>query len=355
MNSNPMPSRNPDVEPPEIIKHLIGENLPIQEDYRAYLQDRYTFDPPAISGEVDGDPRDSTIYPDDGKAMVDLLTDTGEQPLLGEEFSMVLQASQGTPVDLLPPEPLTPRNLDRLLSDLVDDTADYEAWVPMETEIIDQTAVGEFRQLVPGSILRFHVDVGETMSMFTLLPDRSPTGFSWYYLSTQPADGNMMEGLLDAEEAQRLSSLLTADGDRILESVPDRIKNASNLLSTHLHANNHSPTPDGWLTTHCEVDMEAGEFLAPRYEATFVHKSEDFVIEVKPINAESVIDSESSEVSSTETKIKIHDPNGDGTHTWELHFAPDPLTETIEQNYPVEINGPDFLDMMESINNLLER
>jgi hypothetical protein len=101
--------------------------------------------------------------------------------------------------------------------------------------------------------------------------------------------------------------------------------------------------------------MDASEFLAPRYEATFVHKSEEFVIEVKPINAEPAIDFEASEYTDTEIRLETNDANGPITHTWELHFAPDSLTEAIKQDYPEAVDGPDFLNMMESINNLLEQ
>lgn len=343
----PTPDENANT--PAAIHSLVGVDKRLRENWLSFIRDVNGVEPAIFTGEVDGDPRDRSIYPEDPKEMASLLNpEVGAGSVLEEELSMAVQAVQAQRTDAFPPMPLTPTRLDDLLSMLMERfEGEYEAWVALEPETVDDTAVGEYREAVPGSILRFYLFYEETASIFTLLPDTSPGGFSWYHLSTQPEDSTPVQMVVESAEAQSLQSLLQEDGDRILQSVPDRIANASTLLGTYINTADPSPTPDGWLTTQCELADEA-KLLNPRYNASFVHKAEDIVLEVSPLPAEGVI--EGGEETADSLKVELDGEELDKpTHTWELHFADEDVKDAVHEEYEQDVKGVVLMDMMETI------
>jgi hypothetical protein len=342
---------------PALLDALRGQQAGLQQAMVKNVQDLRGIDPKQFTGNVDGDPRNGDIYPDGVQEQAELLT--GESPgVLTEEFQMHLQATKALRVDTLPPEPLTPTDLDDLLQRLAAhcgvDESDYEAWIPIEPEHIDDTAVGEYRAAVPGSIIRFYLETEGSMGVFSLLPSyETDVGFAWYSLSVSDADDGLRQSAIEAEESQRLSGLLTADGDRILETTPDRIRNASNLLGTLLHRENPSPTPDGWVVTDCERDVEASEFLAPRFTATFVHQESDVVLEALPEPADPPLDP--TDADDTSDELSLSNPNdSDAAYRWKLSFAPDEVQEEVSYIFEERIAGQDFLQIMNEVSDLLE-
>jgi hypothetical protein len=180
--------------------------------------------------------------------------------------------------------------------------------------------------------------------------------FSWYALGITDADGGLRNAAIDAEESQRLSGLISEGGDRVLETTPDRIRNASNLLNTVLHQENPSPTPDGWLVTECKLDSETSELLAPRYTGTFVHKETDIVLEVIPEPAEPPLnDNDNSEPVDESSGFSISNPNNPGNaYNWVLSFAPEDVHEEIADSFSSQIAGREFAQIMKEVNQLVE-
>lgn len=340
---------------PELVAILRGQRAEIQEKMVAMVREQYGIDPKTFTGSINGDPRSVEIYPDNPANQVDLLTGDSTN-LIAEEFQMQFQMVEGLRVDTLPPKPLTPTDLDDLLQRLAShcgiDESEYEAWVPIEPEIIDETAVGEYRATVPGSIIRFHLETGGAIATFALLPCyETDIGFAWYSLGVTDADDGLLAATIESEEAQRLSGLLTSDGDRLLETTPDRIRNASNLLGTVLHSENPSPTPDGWIVTECKRDDDASELLAPRYTGTFVHKETDIVLEVLPEPADAPLRSNNAEVDRDLSGMAISNPNdSDTAYRWNLSFAPDDVHDDLTDSFDEHVAGKDFNQIMAAVN-----
>jgi hypothetical protein len=350
----------PDEPIPDLVKALRGQREEIQEKMMALVLEKHGFNPRQFVGTIDGDPRNKHVYPDNPEDQAELLTGDSTS-ILSEEFQMQVQKTQGTRIDTLPPEPLTPTDLDGLLQRLAAavgvNESDYEAWIPIEPEQIDDTAVGEYRAAVPGSILRFHLETGGVIATFSLLPClETEVEFSWYALGIGDADGGLQNSVMEAEESQRLSGLISENGDRILETTPDRIRNASNLLNTVLHQENLSPTPDGWLVTECKRDDDASELLAPRYTGTFVHKVTDIVLEVIPEPAEAPLDdNDNGEPADESSGLSISNPNNPGNaYNWVLSFASDDIQKEIADSFSSQIAGREFTQIMKEINQLVE-
>lgn len=343
----------------ELVDALYGQHDRIREEMVAMVKEKHGLNPNRFTGEVNGDPRNGELYPDDPREQIDLIT-TDATSVLAEELSMQFQRAEGLRVDSLPPEPLTPTDLDSLLQRLAAhrgiDESEYEAWVPIEPEQIDNTAIGEYRAAVPGSILRFHLESEGQVASFTLLPCYETTiGFAWYVLSVTDADDELHNATIEAEEAQRLSSLLTADGDRLLETTPDRIRHASNLLGTVLHQKNPSPAPDGWLVTECQRDADASELLAPRYAGTFIHKESEIVLEVLPEPADNPFKNADAGPAEEQADAPVQQPNDPSSaYQWEISFAPDYIHDELTDSFDKQVAGEDFTRMMTTINNLLD-
>lgn len=343
-----LPSLGSETEPPAPIAELIGVDEELSKSWERLVIEKAGIHPRSFTGEIEGNPRDGDVYPSGGEEMMDLVdpAEDGES-LLSEEFSMAMQATTSDRCGGLPPKPLTPTELQTLLEKMFDAfETNYSVWVPIEPEMIDKTAVGQYRQATQGSIIRFHIETNDTFSSFSLLANNSRCGFEWYHLSTSPAGSQMAEMAVNAGEPQRLESLLKDDGSRLLETVPDRIRSASNLLGAYIHTENPSPTPDGWITTTCEIADEA-KFFNPRYNATFAHQSSDAVLEVTPLEAKSAIDEEASETSTEGLKIAIdEDTVNTPTHTWEAHFVGDETAEELSEEFDKRVQGETLVEIM---------
>jgi hypothetical protein len=346
------------LDPPQLVQEMIGQDSQMQEAFAQRILRKRGVNPDYFTGEIDGDPRNKRAYPSEPREQVELVTDSGDD-LLTEEFQMHMQSVGKPRIDSLPPEPLTPTDLKQLIDLVIESVdpidSDYEVWVPIEPEIIDKTAVGEYRNAVPGSIIRFYLEYDGTFSIFTLLPTAdSPIGFSWYYLSTRADDDSLTNGLLESEEAQGLSTLLDSDSNEVLERTPDRIRCASNLLGGMLHAEDPSPTPDGWIVTEAKHDEEKSDLFVPRFQASFVHQESDIVLEVTPLNADPVIQQNESEVTDTGLRLSVAntDPE-DATHVWDLHFAPDHVEDEISEAFSPTVTGPELVDIMKAVNDAL--
>jgi len=344
------------VEIPEKIKELIGRDPEIRSEWGKIVRAECGLDPLEITGEHDKDPRDQQLFEDNFDLFEETLNPDTNTSAIHEEFSMAITAATSEIIDTIPPKPLKPRELNDLFSNIYDiPESERTVWVPIEPENIDETAVGEFRRKIEGSIVRFFVEYEETLSIFSLLPNMSENGFSWYFVSTNPIDAGISKAMLEGSESQRLDSMVGPDGYNILETVPDRIRDASTLLSKHIHTKRRSPTPDGWITTLCERNGEKSELFNPRYDATFVHKETEIVLEVKPLEADKLASDENTTVDSSGVKIHF-DPETveKPTHTWELHFADDDIEEAIADSFEPEVKGDAFYEMMETINDELE-
>jgi hypothetical protein len=347
---------------PPILDPLVGDTNSYSLTHYHSIMSEIKKWPREFTGKIDGDPRAQSSYSDDMEEMVETITGVGtkeqdsEDDVVAEEFSMQMQRLSGRVTEAVPPVPLLPQTLSNLLSDLVQaPESDYTVWVPIESETIDKTAIGKFREETPGKILRFTIEYNDTFTPFNLMADFSEEGFSWYQMKT--TGGSMWDGLLEAEEAQRLDEIVDAKGDsRMLFSVPDRVKHASSLLETRLTPSDPSAAPDGWVTTRCERDDEISELFEPRYNATFVHQETDMVLELHPEPAERVVEDAdldfnsdgSIQMDASDAKVE-REP-----YQWDLHFAPDRITDDITSNFPDALRKLDIRRLLRRVDELAE-
>jgi hypothetical protein len=352
----PGPDRNGPIddesnyEPPEEVTELLGTSSKMEKQWIELFKERHSFDPNELTGEIDGNPRSKTAYPPSPDDQAELLT-TGGDKLLTEEFQMHVQAVGGDRIDTLPPKPLTADELSELLERILDrdGTTEYEVWVPLEGEIIERTAIGEYRQHMPGNIIRFRILKDELVSSFSLLPFTDPLGFAWYYVGTVPVGTG--EKVMESEESQRLDSLVGNEGDSPLSSTPQRVLNATRLLNTFIHAEDQTAAPDNWLTTFCKLDELETELFQPRYNATFIHTPSEIVLEVKPVQDSTVPTEQADDgVSVDITDDTLHEP----THTWSLSFADAEIEESIAEEFPAEIRGEELPTIMKAVDDRLE-
>lgn len=286
-----------------------------------------------------------------------------ETQIIGEEFSSQMSKMMASHCPNIPPKPLTVNQLEHELADFPVENSKYTCWVSCEKEYIKDTAAGEYREYVEGNILRFTLDLeGEMLMSFELVPDFSPTGFSWYR-SESPG---MIEddALLDLSQSRRLQALRDADNVEKIINLEEKFSNASHLTERPLTGTQIDPTPKGWVVTQCKIDEDHAEIGFPRYKGTFVHKESGIVIEFsglapegqfqeqlldqeqespKPLQLNTIDPKQKHEHSHPEEKKE------DNTHEVEVHFAPDTLTEDVESRYGEEVKGNEIYHMMRFI------
>jgi hypothetical protein len=107
----------------------------------------------------------------------------------------------------------------------------------------------------------------------------------------------------------------------------------------------------------CERDGEKSENLKPRYNATFIHKKEDIVIELIPLEAERVIKEINQErtIDGHQIGFEMTD-NVDSPrpgYEWEISFADENIMQTIENQYDNKIVPIEAYNMMLDINEQL--
>jgi hypothetical protein len=348
---------------PHYLEPISGaSHVTFAEDYEAAILAELEEHPTYIDGENRINPRDRSLYPDDPTEQLELVKgdsrteSKSDEDLIAEEFDMQMKRVMGLQCEALPSAPLTPTVLQEILDQAIPSSLSYTCWIPMEAEIIDKTAVGEYREQVPGKILRFTIEHADHFTSFLLLPDISDIGFSWYHMKT--CGGGLREAMLDAEEAQRLQQIIQAEDEGILFSIPDRIKNASGLLHARLSATERSPTPDGWLTTLCERDADKSQIFDARYRATFVHQDTDTVLEIHPekstVEFQELQENRKKDKKEITFKGDFNDTESEvNGHTWELHFADDEVVEEIESEFEEVVTGRDIRKIMETVSDLL--
>lgn len=322
------------------------------------------------------DPRSARSYPDTTEGRMNLLIRMNEGELdeadeaRAEELMSQMQILDGefTHVPELPPKPLTAEALDELLrSGRFDYDADEVAcWVDCEREYIDDIAVGEYREYVAGYILAFWIDAADNhLIRYMLIPDYSPTGFSWY---RQLPTNRMVESeaILDTSQARRLVSLLESDDPIEILNPPDRVLNTAALFETSMMRGEQSATPMDWVETSCELNDEVSESFLPRYDATFVYEPSGIVVEVTPLP---ISDAEKNRVDDTmdqmaqamgidsDSSPQQHDDIDladvtTPTHRITVHFAPEEIEQTIREQYGDEMTGPVVHQVLRRISEL---
>lgn len=335
---------------------LVGPS-PSTDDPFWFLPDDVDRDPRTITGYHDFDPRDRASYPDDPHAMVELMApsddDFGQnedQLVLAEELQMQIFRAMNDRTGYLPPRPLSPHDLKHGLESCLPGSFDeYTIWVPTQPAIIEQTSIGEYRDLVGEPILQFIVEYDNWRFPVNLTPDASEAGWGWCVGTvTKGAIWNAMD---DSTQSRRLEGLLAQAGDPSEAlNPPSILLNAANLLGVPLIGTETSPLPDDWTVTKCELTDEASTLFRPRYEATFVHGPTQIVVEVTPLEAEPVSDEDfeqlfdgsspspnalsgldqftdqsSGGVSNSRQENESPTPSADGdkTHDWTLHLPPE--------------------------------
>lgn len=332
-------------------------NRPLEE-----IEAKVGTHPIRLIGEMNSDPRSQNSYPNkvDKKTKL-LLPDENagvkNEDLLSTELDMQIKRTIGLPSTALPGYPYTPEELSGIFRDAIPAPKDaYTIWIPHEPETIDRTAVGEYRQCVEGDIIRFSVEHNNYFTTFVLIADASEFGFSWYQMAT--TGGSINDGFLQASESQRLEQLLRNDGKNFLATLPDRVRHASGLLGKRLTPDNQTPTPNEWITTMCKRDSEKSVALKPRYEATFIHKEKEIVIELIPLQANEVIEDLNGErtkdgygVDIEPTTAAEEQPPG---YEWEVSFANDRIAEELNEKYNEQIYAEDSAQMMVDISEMLD-
>lgn len=334
--------------------------------------------PSTFTGELDSDPRSKHTYPEDPKEVINLMTETAteaespskEETLLADEYQMQLHGITGLKARKLPPHPLTPHQLEDLLTKHIGcPPKDYSVYVPIEPDSIDHTAVGEYRNVVEGDIIRFTIDYNRQAITFTLIPTFDESGFAWHSLG--PTESALRNISIRGENTTELSELLEADNrSEFLTGLPDRITNAGHFLNRRISPKHPSPTPKGWVTTKCDLDREAGDFLAPRYTATFVHES-DIVLVTEPIDnvtTEFLGQPAPTEDGTDYAHPQLHKNKPDdipddedldtitgdeATNTWDIEFAPAQLEATIKDKYSDPIPPSELYPLMDTISRQL--
>jgi len=293
-----------------------------------------------------------------------------EKKVLSEELSMQMNQALGQRVEALPPYPLTPAELeDNLCDTLSCPRDDVTVLIPNERDYLERTAVGQYIQEVEGNIARFYLIYNNTEFSFVLVPDISKIGFGWYSLG--PNDERLAKMAISGENRTTLKELVnTPGGNTFLDQLPDRIIRASSFLRRQVSPKYPSPTPDGWVTTMCE-HRDEGDFLAPRYHATFVHQATSIVLETEPVGSvetdliplgesggesellptrEATVDSEHDDQPDEEETISQREP----TNTWYIHFANDELATFLSEKYTDPIPPGELYALMMTVSRYLD-
>ena len=319
--------------------------------------------PIRLTGEMESDPRDKHSFPGGMEQMAELLvpdeeTGIANEDLLSTELDMQMKRTMGLPSTALPGYPFTPEELSGIFRDAIPAPKEaYTIWIPHEPEIIERTAVGKYRQCVEGDIIRFTVEHNDFFTSFVLIADASEYGFSWHQMTT--TSGSINDGLLNVSESQRLEQLLRNDGGNFLATLPDRVRHASGLLGKRLTPDNQTPTPDEWITTMCERDSEKSVPFRPRYEVTFIHKDEEIVIELIPLQAEEVVKEMEAEQTSTGYGIDYETTAASKTpspgYEWRVSFADDDIVASLNKAYNEQIHAEDAIGMMLYISEMVNK
>lgn len=339
--------------------------------------------PIEFTGVFDFDPRSGEAYPDSPEDIVELLVHSQYEEVdartdaLHEEFNQQKIRIQGEHVPGIPPKPLTVHELDEVVSEIEPGSQrNSTVWVPCEYESVNDLAVGEYREHVEGYILRFKVENDDYLWEYTLIPDLSPTGFSWYVAQSDPR--LTLAGQLDVLQSRRLEGLLGFTNAEEILNPPDRILHASRLLDTPLIEGDMSPTPDNWVTTSCMQALEESDLFFPRYEATFVHKPTEVVVEVTPLPADppdelyqQFLDSRMGSLESPHGSLRDQSDLNDLTwsdegydtsaefddepgHKWSLHYAPDTVQEAVKSEFAREFYGKELKHLLRKLGHLLD-
>lgn len=269
----------------------------------------------------------------------------------GEEKQMQLQRELKAEFTAkFTPKPLTASQLDTEVAECTG-SGDETVWVrPEPTKYIAHTAVGEYRETVEGEIVRFAVEVSDNTPLleFALVPDLSPTGFSWYITTNEKTT---KKGSLDASQARRLEAITNCSATRQKKilNITEKVRLASILLDKPLVGAELHCLPDGWINTSCKIDGAATEPLHPRYKGTFVHSDSDIVVEFDGIPA--TTQSDGSGPTRRQSRRSSHADNStqSGTHNYEVHFAPESVRHTIETEFGESVTGREMRHILRDI------
>lgn len=323
------------------------------------------------------DPRSALSYPESPEGKLDLLR-RSESPdtdpvdvVMGD--AMMAQFRINSPeiehVPEFPPRPITVEELDQLIrSDRVEYAYEKVAcWVDCEREHVKESAAGVYREQVSGYILRFWLELpNDQVLWYTLDPDFSPIGFSWYRGNKNHPMVDK-HTLMDLSQARRLVSLLQADNPENILNPPDRVLDAALFLQTSLTGDEQSATPPNWIETLCEQNGEHSEIGLPRYDATFVHQPSGIVVEVSPVPpTETERTRMANKLRTTVQSMGMgpeHRPGlGNGnegtdeeferTHKVVVHFASDEIEQAIREQFGTEMTGPLVNRVMKRISKL---
>ncbi len=289
---------------------------------------------------------------------------------LQNELSLQMwkQDAERIPHSVLTPKPLTVANLyNHLKHDSPWPLNDITVWVHCESEEIEETSIGQYKDDVPGYILRFSIEKADNpLIKVQLVPDQSDTGFSWYVKPNQEIISKDSE--LHLSQARRLKRLRESSNPEDILILPQQMLTASHFLERDLIDDEITPTPDEWVTTACKQSSES-EFLLPRYDATFVHDS-GAVLEVEglpPTAAEREEANSTMEamvsgsmggpqpepvgtaVPSATGTTNNDESTDDPDHKITLHFGTDSAEEFIKAQYGWKVTGNEIYRIMRMI------
>lgn len=269
----------------------------------------------------------------------------------------------------LTPKPLTPKQLEDEVSDN-HNIANITVWVRPEVEYMQHTAVGEYRTHVTGNIVRFALDLNadnKNLLEFELIPDYSPTGFSWYVTADDTPLSK--DGSLDQDQARRLDAIKDCSREQLddILTLEEKVRSASLLLEKPLVGAETRCVPAGWINANCDIDAEVTEPFQPRYKGTFVHSETEIVVEfrgnpptteeqeatnkaVDHINQRMMPDAAPPPTQS----VNMPDVEREDTHNYEIHFADDSVVETIKTEFGDNVTGRELLHMMRKIPELAQ-
>jgi hypothetical protein len=377
-NMNPNHEHHTISEPPQELNGDLTKTPPTGDPEI----DELTPKPYYINGKYDFNPRNSNSYPSFKRPdkVTKLISPfnfdrSHKEKVLGEEITSQMGKTQGEHHPHIPPKPLTIHELkEHIQTAFPEPYSEITVWVSCEQEIINDLAVGEYRDYVEGYIIRFNVEVPHkdaNLLQCELIPDYSPTGFSWYI---SPSTGPIKEdGILELAQSRRLEALFNAENPSEVLNPRDDIYTASQFLNSPLIGTEKTVVPAGWMTTQCEADP-ASELFHPRYKGTFVHDESGIVVEFSGLEpteedknntlemAKGILPGMSGNQSTPHSTsphkvdnspLSNSEKQNEPTHEYELHFASEDIEQKVQSQFPKQTTGKEIHQLLQFTHELV--